>query len=523
MQYKLAELQNRWRLGRITRQVAKLAKPNEQKAPVVFFNASTRIISTSLNAGFSSLAAWGLRLAGLRVKHFVCHAGMSRCVLETRYDAPHQPPACHLCIAQSQRLYSGGELAWFKYHEDETLSSAIDSLALDQLTQLEYKGLPLGKLVLPSFRWALRRQFLPDTENTRYLLKQFLLSANNIAVAFKKLLEEERPSVVVVFNGQMYPEAVVRHLAIQHQVPVVTHEVSFQPLAGFFSFGEATAFPIAIPEDFSMGATEDKQLDEYLEKRFKGNFSMAGIQFWPEMRSLGKPLLDKMAHFKQVVPIFTNVVFDTSQPHANTVFEHMFAWLDSILVSIQEHPETLFVIRAHPDELREGKQSVDSVRKWVAENNLAELPNVIFIDAQEYVSSYDLIEKAKFVAVYNSSIALEASLLKAVVLCGGKSRFTEYETMYFPSTVNEYRQKFEEFLQAETLEPPSHHYENARRFLYYQNWHTPLPFADFLEEHSIKGYVRFKRFDVRELHPDRCNANRRIAEALFSTGDFSKS
>ncbi len=92
---------------------------------------------------------------------------------------------------------------------------------------------------------------------------------------------------------------------------------------------------------------------------------MAGIKFWADMKGLDESFLQKAAGFKQIVPIFTNVIFDTSQPHANTVFEDMFDWLDLVLEVIRAHPETLFVIRAHPDELRVRKASRETVAGWV--------------------------------------------------------------------------------------------------------------------------------------------------------------
>ena len=92
---------------------------------------------------------------------------------------------------------------------------------------------------------------------------------------------------------------------------------------------------------------------------------MAGVRFWPEMRGLDEDFLARLAQFKQVVPVFTNVIFDTSQPHSNVVFPHMFAWLDLILELVRAHPETLFVMRAHPDESRPGKASRESVANWV--------------------------------------------------------------------------------------------------------------------------------------------------------------
>ncbi|MDD5370413.1 MAG: hypothetical protein PHQ40_15125, partial [Anaerolineaceae bacterium] len=66
--------------------------PDGNPRPVIFFNASTRLSGLSLNAGFSLLTAWTLRLQGVPVVHFVCREGMGPCVLGTNRDNPAAPP-----------------------------------------------------------------------------------------------------------------------------------------------------------------------------------------------------------------------------------------------------------------------------------------------------------------------------------------------------------------------------------------------------------------------------------------------
>jgi hypothetical protein len=44
---------------------------NANQKPIIFFNASTRLGGLSLNAGFSLITAWALRLQGIPVIHFV--------------------------------------------------------------------------------------------------------------------------------------------------------------------------------------------------------------------------------------------------------------------------------------------------------------------------------------------------------------------------------------------------------------------------------------------------------------------
>jgi hypothetical protein len=245
---------------------------------------------------------------------------------------------------------------------------------------------------------------------------------------------------------------------------------------------------------------------------------MAGIKFWADMKGLDESFLKKAAGFKQIVPVFTNVIFDTSQPHANTVFEDMFDWLDLVLEEIRLHPETLFVIRAHPDETRVRKASRETVAGWVEARRAADLPNLIFISPTETLSSYELIQKSKFVMVYNSTIGLEASILGAAVLCAGRARFTQYPTVFFPQTVEDVRKKMREFLAAGSIAVPAEFKRNARRFLYYQLFRTSLPFGDFLEPSVRTTQTRLKSFALEKLL--QADAVKVVLDGLLEGGDF---
>ncbi len=503
---KQADWKRDWRLYQFNRQIVNNTHPKQDKPTVAFFAASTRLTGISLNAAFSYLTACGLQVADVPVVYFACQAGMSRCVLGTNWQDPSQPPPCSACISQSRRLFAHAPTVDFTYQEDEILRKSVEKLGVSELSKFIYQSpqemdvVPLGKLVLPSLRWVNRLHSLPDDEPTRFLFREYILSAWHIAVEFTRFLEQTEPDVVVVFNGVLYPEATVRWLAQQCGLRVITHEVGFKPFSAFFTDQQATAYPIDIPDGYELTAEQNASLDEYLEQRFKGNFTMAGIQFWPEMRQMDDDFIQKANQFDQIVSVFTNVIFDTSQIHANSVFTSMFAWLDLVDEIINDHPETLFVIRAHPDELRKGKQSRESVPEWIIRKEIDKYKNVIFVNPNEYLSSYDLIQRSKFVMVYNSSIGLEAALMGEAVLCGGKARYTQYETVFFPASPEQYRSKAEQFISTDKIiEIPEEYLHNARRFMYFQLFKASLPFDEFLEEHTRSGYVRLKPISWRQL------------------------
>jgi hypothetical protein len=548
---------NNIRIAAFARTVARIA-PTPSGRPVAFFKASTGLDDLSWNSAFHLLASWALRLRGVPVAYFACNAGMSRCVLGTNRDRVTQLPPCKSCVQQARTLYSavppasgqGGRglpattANWFGYSRDPELATALQGRTLEELMHFAWPqpdssrnpeilgtsaaaviddaetlgALPLGALCLPGLRWILRRHNLDDDEPTRFLLREYILSAWNVAGQFSSFLSATNPRLVVVFNGQFFPEAVARYVAQHTGRRVITHEVGLQPVSAFFTEGEATAYPIHIPDDFELDPDQNARLDAYLQSRFQGDFTMAGIQFWPRMRGLDQELLDKLSRYRQLVPIFTNVIFDTSQPHANGVFPDMFAWLDATLEEIRSHPDTLFVIRAHPDETRLRKESREKAEDWVDRSGAAALPNVVFIAPKEDLSSYELIERSKLVLVYNSTIGLEASILGVPVLCGGRARFTQYPIAFFPQTTAAYVKDLRSMLASTHIEVPVDFKRNARRFLYYQLFRTSLPFGRFLEPSVRKTQARLRAFTIDDLLG--APAVRVILDGVLDDGDF---
>ena len=519
---------NNLKIASVARKVVR-KEPPPNGAPVVFFKASTGIDDLSWNSGFHLLASWAFRLQGIPVVYFACDSGLSKCVLGTNRDDPHKEMPCKSCVMQSKTLYKNvkplnrstvqpSSVSWFIYQRDDKLVEALTRLPVEEMMRFEWDGVPLGALCLPGLRWALRVHHLNDDESTRYLFREYILSAWNVAQKFDALLDQTQPRAVLVFNGQFFPEATARYIAQKRGLRVITHEVGLQPATAYFTEGEATAYPITIPESFEMNDEQNAKLDAYLAKRFQGDFTMAGIKFWADMRGLDETFLKKAAGFRQIVPIFTNVIFDTSQPHANTVFEDMFDWLDLVLEEIRLHPETLFVIRAHPDETRVRKASRETVEGWVASRGVDKEPNVVFVSPKESLSSYELILRSKFVMVYNSTIGLEASIMGAAVLCAGRARFTQYPTVFFPQTVEEVKRKTKEFLTVKKIEVPAEFKRNARQFLYYQLYRTSLPFGDFLQPSVRTTQTRLKTCSVDQLLQS--DAVKVILDGVLNDGDF---
>jgi hypothetical protein len=518
---KLARIRDNQKLKNFSEKIYTQAGNCASESPILFFNASTRLEQVSQNAAFSLLSAWSLALDRHPVRFFTCHAGLTRCLLGTFPDQPDRKPPCYSCYAQSKKMYQAPWLIPFTFTPDVSIDHEINKLNLAGLNQFTHRELPLGEIVLPSLRWILRRHNLTDDETTRAIYMDFLHSASSLASVFEETIRDLHPATIVVFNGQFFPEATVKNLARKHGIRVISHEVALQPLSAFFTDGEATAYPIHIPKDSRLTSEQDKRLDGVLEKRFQGDFSMAGIKFWGGMKPFDDSFWKKVDTFEQIVPVFTNVIFDTSQAHANSIYPDMFCWLEEISGLIKENPRTLFVIRAHPDEIRPGKESRETVSEWVKSRGLNRLPNVVLIEPGDNLSSYQLIQRSKFVMVYNSTIGLEASILGAAVICAGRARFTQVKSVFLPASRFDHQHMAQEFLQAERIEIPGEFRLNARYFLHYQLFRTSLPFDEFLEESETwKGYVKLKDFPLENLKAENSLTMRIIQNGILEGTDF---
>jgi hypothetical protein len=495
----------RWRLrGKLAPQVEaveaflrSLPQPDSRDQPVFFFNASTRIHMLSLNGAFGLLASWALRAGQVPVRYLVCDRGLAPCVLGTNRTHPHAPPPCSPCMALSRTLFPPHLVDPLHLHRDLALEVLRDltGRSLSDLETWEFNGRPLGSLCLPSVRWFLRRHHLLDAEPAISIFSHYLASAASLSLELEAVFARLSPRALALFNGTFYPEALARRIARERAIPVVTHEVGLASISAFFTRGEATFREASLNDGWRLDQEQSRRLDRYLEDRFRGSFTMAGIRFWERMESIPEWLLEERRRFRDTVTVFTNVVFDTSQIHANHIFDDMFEWLDDLAAAVGRHRQTLFVFRAHPDEDRPGKESQESVEAWFWASPLASYPNAVLIGPAQPISSYDLVRQSKLVLVYSSSVGLEASVLGVPVLCAGRARYTQVPSVFRAESRAEYTGLLERFLREEKIEVPSGFRETARASLYAELFEESLDLSEFLEPMTdAPGMVEFRRF-----------------------------
>jgi len=82
-------------------------------------------------------------------------------------------------------------------------------------------------------------------------------------------------------------------------------------------------------------------------------------------------------------------------------------------------------------------------------------------------------------------------MMGKAVVCGGKARFTPFDTAYQPASKEAFREQVERLLSSETVDVPGRFRVNARRFHVLPALSAlSLSFADYLEEDSAECRLR---------------------------------
>jgi hypothetical protein len=108
----------------------------------------------------------------------------------------------------------------------------------------------------------------------------------------------------------------------------------------------------------------------------------------------------------------------------------------------------------------------------------------------------------------------------AAVVCGGKARYTQVPTAYFPQSPQAFRQQVETFLNADAVQAPPEFQGNARRFLYYQLYRGSIPLEEYLMTGPRPGFVLLRDFAWQRLLPENSTSMRVLVEGILEGKPF---
>ena len=129
-----------------------------------------------------------------------------------------------------------------------------------------------------------------------------------------------------------FPECIIKFFMERNGVNVITFESGYKENSIYFTNENATDYEFPFDINKVLTALEKNKLDNYLKKRFSGDFTRSSTKYWNKLTDIDDNLKKKYESFNSNVIVFLNVPFDTSQVKASYLFDDIYQWIDELIL-----------------------------------------------------------------------------------------------------------------------------------------------------------------------------------------------
>ncbi len=365
-----------------------------------------------------SLAA-ALRLRGHRVDGILCDGLLPLC--EMNLGRSERPP-CGVCAGWLTRYeqsfgFNFSRLTHLVSHEDlEVAEREVASTPNHGLASLAVDGVDVGRLARRELQRYSRGFVFEPADDPAY--RRWLVSAVLLVRLADRLLDRDRPDIVLTSSGRTLPSACLCAVAGLRGMHVVTWDTEPTHADGLvFSHNDSA---VLIPLDdvwrnasrCPLTTDQTHALHEFLRR-----WARSEITPYPYNPA---PLEDHHSIRREIglragaplVVAFANSAWDMAAVDRDVGFESMFDWLFALVDYATEHPEIDLVVRAHPSETNVSPdlRSRTPVGAEISRRHGPLPSNIRLVAGTSRVSSYALADMAHVVSVYASRIGLEVAV-----------------------------------------------------------------------------------------------------------------
>ena len=471
----------------------------------------------SVHVQLEALLGQVLKAHGAEVTMGTCGGGLEVCGRVNTWEGPPMPcRSCSKYVSNSLTSHSLQVASLAADWDNESSWPELDLLSLPELREVEWEGLPLGKLVEIPVMWFLLGESLEDDPLAPVTYRMFLRSAKKIAKSARLMIDRINPDQIVALNGLFLFESIFGEICQQKNISFVTYERTVikdsfvfkrDGIAGHFRMDEDWRHFKSIP----LRQHELSELRSHLTARKTGG----GVSdnYW---RSISSPAEYSSPGTVRAV-LFTNLVWDSAVIGKEIAFDSIIDWIVAAVEELGRIPECHLVIRIHPAEVKlSGRESRQRMLDALRERFPILPQNVTVVEAEESVSSYELMESADFGLVYTSTTGLEMALQGKPVIVSGQTHYRERGFTVDVSDREEFVAAIREQVNKSTRFSPD--VELAERYahlLFYKS-----SYSDFGLTEPIRGLCNLDPKRVIAAMQDPASDLCRIVDTIANRKDF---
>lgn len=363
------------------------------------------------------------QLRGAQVKHIVCDSALGECdmawfVMHPRGKTKELCDGCRL--TQQRAMEEGGvPFEWIGQHlSHEERAKALEwsqSVPKAQLETAYFENWPLGEWVISSVVSTFRVAPIDlDNPLVERVFRSYLFGAAVTAMAWTRILDEWTPDAAIIFNARQAFPRVAFNLARARGIRVLVHERPLTAGTIFLVENENCLSPAPFQEfwrewrDVPLTRAQLEQTKRWFQERRYGGAQMH-ILFAQAPESLDVRARFGLENGRKLWALFTSSTDEFyGDPALVGPFGSQEAWIEEIVQWVGARDDCDLIIRVHPSLSGRGETGRAPQALRYYETLQTRLPpNVFLVEADDSLSSYDLVDAADLGLAFGSTVGLE--------------------------------------------------------------------------------------------------------------------
>jgi hypothetical protein len=424
-------------------------RPHEsawQAALAVAKDGPRVLVATNIGGHFGlsqidRMLAVALTLRGARVSTVLCDAALPACqmceinlVPNVGSFARRGPPGqlCGYCAGPARTSFEELMLPilllgnMLETADKRAAREFASSVLFEDMAAATFEGLPVGEHALAGTLRYFATGELTNESQAEAVARRFLEASALTALAYLRIIERERPDVIVAHHGIYIPQGIAAAVARAHGVRVVTWNPAYRKHCFIFSHGDTYHHtlmdePIDVWREPLLTAAEQTRIAAYLASRRRGEEDWIRFHRDPDealTRDFAALGIDAR---KPIVLALTNVFWDAQLHYPARAFPNQRVWLLDTLHAFVERPDLQLVVRVHPAEATGSPPSRQRAEDEIRRAFPMLPPNVAVVPPESAVSTYGLAECANAALIYATKTGVELAAMGLPVVVAGEA------------------------------------------------------------------------------------------------------
>lgn len=331
------------------------------------------------------------------------------------------------------------------YYQKSDTFIDISSMSLKKCYQLNYRGVEVGKHAMYGVMRYLMISEL--NESHAWLFQKFLNTSISTVEAVENAIKKTNPSYALISHGCYSTWGTALETLKKHNVETRVWGRGYIGKGSLIISKDESYLLSRIRdnrhlwENSELSDNSIEKLIAYYREKSNPKSEVDFVNYYEGSQSDDNRfsfLKEKSMNYKRIVGVYPNIPWDGTMYSSSEVFPTAKSFAAFIKNAALEMQDTCFIVRCHPAEkARKGNISQQTFQDLLLELEVDKIENVIILESDSTISSYDVASISNTALMYGSTLALEFLMNRQPVIQLGRSNVSNKGLLMEPNSIKE--------------------------------------------------------------------------------------